>query len=428
MKTFKLKIIGLFMLLAVMSLSSCKKDIDTPPYIEPHFTMPAGATLKTIADFKPFAGSGSVVIDSNWFIKGTVVSSDEAGNYFKDIVIQDTTGGIDIKLERYSLYNDYPIGQLLYINCKGLYLSYYNGTYSLGYKGGTGLVTIPDILIDAHVFRDKFPGAAPEPVVLTTATCADRYINTLVVFKYVNFADAGAVFADPLNVLGGMTPRNFIDTVPGAINVQLRSSTYANFKNNVIPKGNGNVRGILTKFGNGWQFMIRDIKDVYGFAPDPSLILKESFTASLGSFKTFSVAGAQTWAWTSYGATMSGYANSVYTANEDWLISPALNLTQHTNIKFNFESAMNYGTAGQGLKVYYSTNYSGNGDPNSATWTELNCTLSAGSWAFTPSGDIDLTAIGGTHTYLAFKYVCGTISSEVSTWELKNVLVKGQHL
>jgi hypothetical protein len=126
---------------------------------------------------------------------------------------------------------------------------------------------------------------------------------------------------------------------------------------------------------------------------------------------------------------VSGYANSVYTANEDWLVSPALDLTHHTNIKFNFQSAMKYGTAGLGLKVYYSTNYSGTGDPNSAIWTEFpSYTLSPGNFTWTSSGNIDLSAIGGTaHTYIAFKYTCGTVSSDVSTWEIKNLLIKGTH-
>lgn len=420
------------MLIAILGLNSCiKDDFEKPPFIEPHFTMPVGAALKTIDEFKASmvlssGTSTSKVIDSNWYIKGVVVANDESGNYFKDIVIQDSTGGIDIKLEKYSLYNDYPLGQTIYINCKGLYLSYYNGTYSLGYKGGTGIVTIPEILIDTYVFRDKFPGEVPAPVLLTSLSCTPRYINTLVVFNYVSFEDAGSVFADPLNVLGGMTPRNFVDTL-SSTKIQLRTSTYANFKNKLIPKGNGNVRGILTKFGSTWQFCARDINDVYGFAPDPYIILKESFSASLGSFTQYSVTGAQTWAWTSYGATITGYASG-YFANEDWLISPALDLTQHTNIKFTFESAMNYGTAGQGLKVYYSNDYSGTGNPNAATWNLLTCTLSQGAWAFTPSGDIDLTTLGGAHTYVAFKYDCGTVSSEVSTWELKNVLIKGIHL
>ena len=429
MKTVKTRIFGLFIiLLTIVSFSSCKKDIETPPFDEPHFTVPAGATLKTIAQMKAIVGSSSIVIDSNWYIRGVVVATDESGNYFKDIVIQDSTGGIDIKLEKYSLFNNYPLGQMIYVNMNGMYFSNANGTHSLGYKGGTGIVTVPAIMIDAHIFKDKFPGPVPTPVTLTSITCTDNYINTLVVFDNVSFADAGSVFADPLNLLGGMTPRNFTDTLSTTA-IILRSSTYANFKNVLLPSGKGSVRGILTKYNTSWQFCIRDINDVYGFAIDPSLILTASFASSLGGFTPYSVTGAQVWAWTSYGATMSGYAAGTYNANEDWLISPALNLTQHTNIKFKFESAMNYGTAGDGsLKVLYSNDYTGTGSPAAATWTEFpTYILSAGAWAFTPSGDIDMSSIGGTtHTYVAFKYVCTT--ANVATWELKNISIKGQHI
>ena len=415
------------MLFAIISLSSCKKEIDKPPFDEPHFSLGAGDILLTIADLKATTGT-AMVINHNWYIKGVVVATDESGNYFKDIVIQDTTGGIDIKLEKYSLFNDYPLGQALYINLKGMYLSNSNGTYSLGYLGGTGIVTLPAIMIDAHVFRDKFPGAVPAPVELTSITCQDRYINTLVVFHNVSFATPGVIYADPLYLLGGMTPRNFGDELSTTA-IIMRSSTYANFKNLLLPSGLGSVRGILTRYNTSWQFCIRDINDVYGFAPDSSLILKESFATSLGSFTQYSVTGAQVWANNaSYSvAQMSGYSGG-NNANEDWLVSPALNLTHHTNIILKFSTAMNYGTAGDGsLKVMYSTTYSGSGDPNLATWTEFPAyTLSAGAWAMTPSGDIDITSIGGTHTYIAFKYVSTT--SSAATWELQNLSIKGTYI
>ncbi len=82
-----------------------------------------------------------------------------------------------------------------------------------------------------------------------------------------------------------------------------------------------------------------------------------------GQFSQYSVTGSQIWAHDpAYGMVMSGYENGGYYANEDWLISPALDLTQHTDIKFTLESAMNFGTASDGtLKVFYSTDYSGSG-------------------------------------------------------------------
>ncbi|MFZ4401884.1 MAG: DUF5689 domain-containing protein [Bacteroidales bacterium] len=432
MKKFIIKTTGLFLLLAIISLSSCKKDIEKPPFDEPHFTVPAGSKVKTIAELKAFVGAGSVVIDSNWYVKGIVVATDESGNYYKDIVFQDSTGGFDIKLEKYSIYNDYPLGQLLYINCKGLYVTYYNGTYSIGYKGGAGIVTIPAIMIDAHVFRDKFPGAIPTPVEITSANIAtaDRYINTLVVFNKVNFIDAGLPFADPLYLLGGMTPRNFTDSL-GTYTVQLRSSTYANFKNKLLPNGNGSVRGILTKYGTGWQFCIRDINDVYGFPNDNSVVIfAEPFTTSLGGFTTVNITGAQTWTWSSYGATMSGFQGSS-NENEDWLISPSINMTNITkSAKISFSHAINKGDVANiqtNHTLWICSDLVGN-DPSTGTWTQLTIPAypSGISWTFVKSGDVVIPAafFGKPNVRFAFQYKSST--TESATWEITNVKVKGE--
>jgi len=428
MKTFRFKIAGLFMLIAIVGLNSCiKDDFEKPPFIEPSFTVPSDAKIKTIAELKALVLSGAKSIDSNWYIKGIVNSSDQAGNFYKQLVIQDSTGGIELKLEKGYLYNEYPIGQLIYVKCNGLYLSNANGSHLLGYKGGTGLVTIPEIMIKNFIFKDKFPGKEPTPDTLTSITCTDQYINKLVVFKNISFADAGSVFADPLNLLGGMTPRNFADNL-SATAIILRSSTYANFKNNILPLGVGNIKGILTRYNTSWQFMIRDNKDVYGFPPGLKIILKESFATSIGSFKQYSVDGPQIWVNDPQYLCMkmSGYEAGTYTANEDWLISPSLNLTNYTNVKLNFQTAMKYGTAGDGtLKVFYSTDYDGVGNPNDASWTEFpTYTLSAGNFAWASSGDISLTGITGNNTYIAFKYLCGT--SGVPTWEVKNFTIQGQ--
>jgi len=433
MKKFITKIIGLSLLLAIVTLSSCKKDIEKPPFDEPHFSLPVGAKLKTIAELKTFIGAGSIVLDSNWYIQGIVVATDESGNYYKDIVIQDTTGGVDVKMERYSLYNDYPLGQMLFINCKGLFVSYYNGTYSIGYKGGNGIVTIPDILVDAHVFRDKFPGTIPTPVEITSANLAtsDRYINTLVVFNKVSFIDAGLPFADPLYLLGGMTPRNFTDSL-GTFTIQLRSSTYANFKNRFLPNGYGSLRGILTKYGTSWQFSIRDINDVYGFPNDNSVVLySEPFTTSLGGFTTFSVIGAQTWAWSSYGATMTGFQNSVNNDNEDWLISPSINLsTITTSAKISFSHAINKGNVANvqtNHTLWISKDLVGN-DPSTASWTQITIPAypSGTSWTFIKSGDVIIPAafLGKPNVRFAFQYKSSTLES--ATWEISGVKVKGE--
>ena len=90
-----------------------------------------------------------------------------------------------------------------------------------------------------------------------------------------------------------------------------------------------------------------------------------------------SVTGDQVWSIGTYSnnkyAKMSGYSNG-NNANEDWCISPAFNLGDYTNPVLTFTTARSQHN-GNELEVYFSNNY--NGDPSSATWTQLTCTLPA---------------------------------------------------
>jgi hypothetical protein len=123
---------------------------------------------------------------------------------------------------------------------------------------------------------------------------------------------------------------------------------------------------------------------------------------------------------------MSGFANSTNNANEDWLISPAINLsTLTTNAKMTFQTASRF--AGNILEIYVSTNYTG-GAPSTATWTQItNATLDLNTSAYiwTNSGDIDISSyIGNPNFRVAFKYTSTPSASR--TWEVDNVKVTGQ--
>ena len=162
-------------------------------------------------------------------------------------------------------------------------------------------------------------------------------------------------------------------------------------------------------------------------ATTTNVILFEDFNWSWMAWTPVSVTGAQEWSRNnSFGiggspcAQMNGYSGSAQ-LNEDWLISPPMNLDAYTGEVLSFYTAMNY--TGPVLEVKYSTDYDGGGDPGTATWTTITATLSPGSWAWTFSGNIDLSGISGTAVYLAFIYTSNTTNA--STWEVDNVLVTG---
>lgn len=161
--------------------------------------------------------------------------------------------------------------------------------------------------------------------------------------------------------------------------------------------------------------------DVTDAILNETLLTQESYD----KFSSYNVLGEQVWNFSTsnYGAVMSGYANSVSNANEDWFISPAMDLTGKT-AALTFEHArgpagsMNVSTSNYTL--WYSTNYS-SGAPSTAEWATLVIpTHGTTAWGYVSSGSINLPAAANVR--FAFKYVCD--NTESATWEIKNVVVK----
>ena len=152
---------------------------------------------------------------------------------------------------------------------------------------------------------------------------------------------------------------------------------------------------------------------------------------SFSMFSTANVTGVQNWYYTpAYGAVCGGYSAGQSQENEDWLISPLLNLSTMDDVQLTFDhtrgnaAVMNVGVAAGWYKVFASANYTG--DPATTTWIELsgvNQTLDA-AWQFVSSGSIVIPEAARSETSrIAFRYMSS--ATESATWEIKNVKVTG---
>lgn len=162
-------------------------------------------------------------------------------------------------------------------------------------------------------------------------------------------------------------------------------------------------------------------------------VLNTTFNDSWQDWLRVSVTGNEEWDRdNTYGidgtacARMSGYANSQSNPNEDWLISPALNLSNTSNEKLTFFSAVGYTGPSMALKI--STDYDGSGDPGNFTWTDLSdqVTWPTGEpyWEWTESGEINISSFGEATAYIAFVYT--STAAESATWEVDNIEVTGE--
>ena len=290
MKLSIIKNITVAVTIAVMALtiSSCVKDkFSAPPALAN--TDPSGLTATmTLKQFKITYCFGvahaldsirPVRIDSNIIISGVINADDRTGNFYKQLVLQDVTGGIQIKVNATGLYNDYPIGRRVFIKCKGLYLYNYLGTLELGSYIDTtgsqpGLGGIPSSLLPTYVIKGA-TGVAVTPQVynISQLDAADQLNaqSTLIQIDSVEFinGDLGLTYADPFNKAFGNA--TFSEKHTGYTAV-VRSSGYANFAVDRVAQGSGSLTGIFTIYqkSNGStinQIGIRDTTDVQFYSP-----------------------------------------------------------------------------------------------------------------------------------------------------------------
>jgi len=148
----------------------------------------------------------------------------------------------------------------------------------------------------------------------------------------------------------------------------------------------------------------------------------QDFSAGFGDCYTFSVSGdAQWYMYNSDNAAMNGYLQPL---NEDWLVLPAINFDAYANERMTFNTIATYGVIDENnyLKLMYSTDYFGLGNPNTAkgTWTEIPFTPAAVGGGEASSGILDLSGISGTNVYLAFKYYS---TDSPTRWEVDDISI-----
>lgn len=436
-------IAAVFTLVAV--ISGCKKY--TPPeLLAPKAPEGLAATL-TIAEYKErYAGTAKatpVEIDVDYVLKAVVGGNDKSGNIYKQIYVQDGTGGISIGCDQDGIANDYAEGQEVYIRLLGLAAVSYGGQLQIGHLK-TNANRIPYEVFKEHVLRNGWAEKGkPAPRVVTLSELSDDMLGTVVKFEGVHFADGGRLpFAEHEQTVN----RQLIDGQGHTLTV--RNSGYANFSADILPTGVGSVTGILSKHNSSYQLFLRSREDVGPFdgkGVSPSIVptpggselkgvevLSETFKTGLGAFTPVNVSGLQQWGFREYNgrgyASMSGYQSGASHANEDWLISPAVDLGDAKAAVLTFRHTWNKGDVSrmkQELQVMFSYDYAG-GEPGTATWlpAPIPTYPTGADWKFVSSGDVAVPkeCLGKGSVHFAFKYTCSDASS--GTWEINDAVLK----
>lgn len=255
--------------LATSFVACVDNDFDQPEIMVPKYE---GTSNTAIADLKAKHTKGEFeTIEEDLVIEGYVVSDDTEGNFYKQIIVQDSregaTGGIEVKINEKGLSSMMKPGQQVFIKAKGLVLGDYNGLVQLGggtfQKGNyTNLAGIDPGLIKDHIFLNGLPvELQPKEVSLEELKDNDLYnslVSTLVKITAAQFEDADGT----LTYAEKDKSSNRDIVGPKGNKLIVRNSGYSNFYDEALPQGSGTIVGVLSKFGSDKQMMIRSTEDV----------------------------------------------------------------------------------------------------------------------------------------------------------------------
>lgn len=430
-------------LLATVLFSTLFSCINSDNYDAPNLSGECSdlTATKTPQDVATLASSTAQKYVADDVIEAYITSSDEGGNFYKSIsmVSVDGTKGFSMPIDAYNLYTKYEPGRKVYVRMKDRYFANNSQTYSLeigSLYNGTQVGRISGVEYETVIKRGCTKVDENTIVNQMTISAAknNANLNKLIEFDAVQFADESlgkTYFDKSLNPSATWTATNHIIKDASGASIIVRVSEFASFSTKSVPSGNGKIRGVLTRYNGDYQFMIRTENDVQLSSPRIVPIFEETF-ANFSAWTKYSVSGAQVWTVDlTYGnpgacAKMSGFASNVNNVNEDWLISPSINLSALTSATLTFDNVCKF--AGNDIEVFISSNYSGSGAPSAATWTPLSGNLDtniSGSYVWKPSGPINISAFTGNgNVRIAFKYTSTATASK--TWEVDNVKVIGQ--
>lgn len=257
------KLFFLSLALGLFLLPSCvKTEFDEPPVLGNELEVKGNTT---IAELKSRYVPGRLTeIEEGVIVQGVIVGNDISGNFFRTLIMQDSTAGITVLINLTDAFNLFPLGREIAIDCSGFFLGEFNGTIQLGeytYKenGADQLGNI--INYNERMFRGRL-GQEPAPIVRTLASLGPNDISTLVQIDAVEFAsfELGQTYAD---VFGLRTLNRTLQDCDGNEAV-VRTSGFATFAGDTIPSGNGSIKAIYSVFGNTKQLLLRTEADAAG--------------------------------------------------------------------------------------------------------------------------------------------------------------------
>ena len=447
----KLRLI-LVLFLGTIMLLGCKKwsepELDADGWVPPigakpqHFwtigentVMPRLSILRQHTNGNPPDSIIRSIDPALRYLRAVVVSSDEGGNYYKAMVVQDSTGGVELQLDMTGLHSFYPVGQKIVLVLNDLVVGDYNNLPQVGwiYQGATGpqVGRISSLYFNQYIIKDGLPSLAnlPKPLTNNNINFSDqRDINKLVRLEGVTF-ESNAI-GEPLAY--NHFPTDWVVNVPLANGttqpVTVRTSNFARFRSMIIEDKEYNLTGILTKYRDTYQLMIRTREDIEALTAQPDESVTFDFTSNPigeGKWSTQSLLGITQWGFRNNSMMHFGNRTSGHDiAMDDWFISPVITYPDLANGYLRFEHQLSVANAQYGAyQIYYTT--SNATTFNLTDWRVLG-TLNTFPASFEWSNRLPLSNIGANSFRIAFRYNAPDPNVETYEWRIRKVEIRNR--
>lgn len=283
MKSKILYLLGLLACSFALTLTSCQGDFDEPVKTADEVGIGNSSidttNVVSIAQlkekYKNYINTSYSYkkVEEPMEIKGYVTGNDVQGNLYNELVIDDGTGAITIGVAQGGLYGLFPVGAEVIIELNGLSVGNYGlhpqiGTPYTSAKGQNSIGRMSRAVWNQH-FRltgkskkidedDKY--RIDFTKVGSPSTDGLIYSGKLVTMKNVSFkgADGKKTFANASAGSGSVSV--YFNEYPTTTMVY--TSNFADFASNPLPQGKVNVTGILKRYNNSWELIIRSLDDI----------------------------------------------------------------------------------------------------------------------------------------------------------------------
>lgn len=404
--------------------------------------------------------------ETNKYISGYVISSDEGGNFFEEMIIQNNPtnpdAGVKLLIDVNPLYTIFELGRKVYVKLDGLTLGLNSGVITLGIRNGNIIDKIAEADMFNFIIRD-IDVATIEPLPMNILDFSDSNTNLFIRLENVQFHRNDAL-GDNRKTYAAEPGDQFdaerqLESCETGFVATFSTSTFADYKAVLLPTGRGSIDAILTYdfFGENFNVTVSDPSTIYFDSEDrcdpaevdcgiaettgSNILFTDYFeTQSPGDpitgngWTNYIESGSEQWeAFTSNGsspslgisARMQGF-NSGDDSNISWLITPQINFEAQDGETLNFKTSNSFAD-GSTLELFFSSDWDGNPDNIvSATWNLLSAAYIVqdadpfGSWF--PSGNVSLECVTGSG-YIAFKYVGSGEEAFDGTYELDEIVI-----